>query len=108
MAEPEPETFELPFDPNTDPPEIDPDELSDEERAIAAAHGHYYHCRQLLDAMITSAYNARMAGADPDVLRAAEIQAITDHELELAEEDEDAALLEPEEAAIVDELADQP
>ena len=85
----------LPFNPNLEPPQIDPDLASPEELVLASAHAHYYHARQALDMIATSAYQARLAGVDHDTMRACELQAITDHEAERADE-YDEVDLEPE------------
>jgi hypothetical protein len=85
----------LPFNPSLEPPALDPDEATPEELVQASAHAHYYHARQALDLIATSAYQARLAGVDHDTMRACELQAIADHESERADE-YDEVELEPE------------
>jgi hypothetical protein len=88
----------LPFDPSLSPPELDPDEATPEELVQASAQAHYYHARQALDLIATSAYQARLAGVDHDTVRACELQAIADHEAERADEYDEADLeQEPDE-----------
>jgi hypothetical protein len=97
----------LPFDPSLAPPELDPDEATPEELVQASAHAHYYHARQALDLIATSAYQARLAGVDRDTVRACERQAIADHEAERADEFDEVDLeSEPDETYYADDESD--
>ncbi len=80
----------LPFDPDDNPPDID-DDTPAEERALAAAHAHYLSVRQALDAIDTSAYQARCAAVSTELIETIELQAYADHEQEAigTEDDED-------------------
>ena len=95
MAEPD-YAAALPFDPAEEPPVIVPEDATPQERADAAAHAHYYHTRQAMDLIATSAYQARMAGVDSDTVKTVELQAMADHELDEAELDEPAEIVDVE------------